>query len=63
MNPTRGSTAVSPTTYPTTQQISQRHPGGGRRADTLRMLCDALAAEGYAVLVARDAEEALQRLT
>nr|WP_315425711.1 response regulator [uncultured Albidiferax sp.] len=29
--------------------------------DTLRMLCDALAAEGYAVLVARDAEEALQR--
>jgi DNA-binding response OmpR family regulator len=29
--------------------------------DTLRMLVDALAAEGYAVLVARDAEEALQR--
>lgn len=29
--------------------------------DTLRMLCDALATEGYAVLVARDAEEALQR--
>lgn len=29
--------------------------------DTLRMLCDALAAEGYAVLAARDAEEALQR--
>lgn len=29
--------------------------------DTLRMLCDALAGEGYAVLVARDAEEALQR--
>ncbi len=30
--------------------------------DTLRMLCDALAAEGYAVLVARDAHEARQRL-
>ncbi|MEH3085137.1 MAG: response regulator [Xylophilus ampelinus] len=30
--------------------------------DTLRMLCDALADEGYAVLVARDADEALQRL-
>lgn len=30
--------------------------------DTLRMLCDALSAEGYAVLAARDAEEALQRL-
>ena len=29
--------------------------------DTLSMLCDALVAEGYAVLVARDAEEALQR--
>ena len=29
--------------------------------DTLRMLCDALAAEGYAVLVARDADEARQR--
>lgn len=29
--------------------------------DTLRMLCDALAAEGYAVIVARDAQEALQR--
>ncbi len=29
--------------------------------DTLRMLCDALAAEGYAVLAARDAQEALQR--
>lgn len=29
--------------------------------DTLRMLCDALAAEGYAVLAARDADEALQR--
>ncbi|APW35926.1 DNA-binding response regulator [Rhodoferax koreense] len=29
--------------------------------DTLRMLVDALDAEGYAVLVARDAEEALQR--
>ncbi|MCS4510687.1 response regulator transcription factor [Xylophilus ampelinus] len=29
--------------------------------DTLRMLCDALAAEGYVVLVARDAQEALQR--
>src|SRR5450830_946490 len=29
--------------------------------DTLSMLCDALAAEGYAVLVARDATEALQR--
>lgn len=29
--------------------------------DTLSMLCDALAAEGYAVLVARDAVEALQR--
>ena len=30
--------------------------------DTLRMLCDALAAEGYAVLAARDAQEALERL-
>lgn len=29
--------------------------------DTLRMLCDALTEEGYTVLVARDAEEALQR--
>ena len=29
--------------------------------DTLRMLCDALALEGYTVLVARDAVEALQR--
>ena len=29
--------------------------------DTLRMLCDALALEGYTVLVARDANEALQR--
>ncbi|MCZ8253690.1 MAG: DNA-binding response regulator [Hylemonella sp.] len=29
--------------------------------DTLRMLCDALALEGYTVLVARDASEALQR--
>lgn len=29
--------------------------------DTLGMLCDALAAEGYTVLVARDATEALQR--
>ena len=29
--------------------------------DTLRMLCDALNAEGYTVLAARDAEEALQR--
>jgi len=30
--------------------------------DTLRMLCDALSAEGYAVLAARDAQEALERL-
>lgn len=29
--------------------------------DTLRMLCDALAGEGYTVLVARDAQEARQR--
>jgi len=29
--------------------------------DTLRMLCDALVGEGYAVIVARDAQEALQR--
>ena len=29
--------------------------------DTLRMLCDALAADGYTVLVARDAEEARAR--
>ena len=30
--------------------------------DTLRMLCDALTVEGYDVLAARDAQEALQRL-
>lgn len=30
--------------------------------DTLRMLCDALADEGYTVLVARDGQEALRRL-
>lgn len=30
--------------------------------DTLRMLCDALAGDGYTVLVARDAAEARQRL-
>ncbi len=30
--------------------------------DTLRMLCDALDAEGYTVLVARDGEQALARL-
>ncbi|MCH8180363.1 MAG: response regulator [Proteobacteria bacterium] len=30
--------------------------------DTLRMLCDALAAEGYTVLVARDGMQALARL-
>lgn len=30
--------------------------------DTLRMLCDALAAEGYTVLVARDGPQALARL-
>jgi DNA-binding NarL/FixJ family response regulator len=30
--------------------------------DTLRMLCDALAGEGYTVIVARDADEARQRL-
>ncbi|GKS89812.1 response regulator [Acidovorax sp. SUPP2539] len=29
--------------------------------DTLRMLCDALAGEGYAVLAARDADEAIER--
>ncbi|HEY8360828.1 MAG TPA: response regulator, partial [Ramlibacter sp.] len=29
--------------------------------DTLRMLCDALAADGYTVLVARDAQEARER--
>ncbi len=29
--------------------------------DTLRMLCDALAAEGYTVMVARDGEEARER--
>jgi len=30
--------------------------------DTLRMLCDALADEGYTVLVARDGQQALDRL-
>jgi DNA-binding response OmpR family regulator len=30
--------------------------------DTLRMLCDALAEEGYTVLVARDGQQALARL-
>ncbi len=30
--------------------------------DTLRMLCDALTCEGYTVLAARDAEEALARM-
>ena len=30
--------------------------------DTLRMLCDALAREGYTVLVARDGHQALARL-
>ncbi|MDE2077922.1 MAG: response regulator [Burkholderiales bacterium] len=30
--------------------------------DTLRMLCDALAQEGYTVLVARDGQQALDRL-
>lgn len=30
--------------------------------DTLRMLCDALAREGYTVLVARDGQQALDRL-
>ena len=30
--------------------------------DTLRMLCDALSAEGYVVFAARDAQEALERL-
>lgn len=30
--------------------------------DTLRMLCDALAAEGHTVLVARDGQQALDRL-
>jgi DNA-binding response OmpR family regulator len=30
--------------------------------DTLRMLCDALAQEGYTVLVARDGQQALARL-
>ena len=30
--------------------------------DTLRMLCDALAGEGYTVLVARDGLQALARL-
>jgi DNA-binding response OmpR family regulator/DNA-binding CsgD family transcriptional regulator len=51
-----------PATQPTSQQISQRVILVVDDAlDTLRMLCDALAAEGYAVLAARDAEEALQR--
>ncbi|MFN3617649.1 MAG: response regulator [Aquabacterium sp.] len=31
--------------------------------DTLRMLCEALTQEGYTVLVARDGEQALDRLT
>ncbi|MEY2844247.1 MAG: hypothetical protein RI920_2284, partial [Pseudomonadota bacterium] len=30
--------------------------------DTLRMLCTALAGEGYTVLVARDGQQALDRL-
>ena len=60
--PHTGQHSSEPTTYPTTQQISQRVILVVDDAlDTLRMLCDALAAEGYAVLAARDAEEALQR--
>ncbi|RYY60096.1 MAG: response regulator [Comamonadaceae bacterium] len=45
-----------------------RQPGTGRvvlvvddAVDTLRMLCDALAADGYTVMVARDADEARRR--
>jgi DNA-binding response OmpR family regulator/DNA-binding CsgD family transcriptional regulator len=51
-------------------ELSSTQPTPQRRAilvvddalDTLRMLCDALATEGYAVLAARDAPEALERL-
>ena len=60
--PHTGQHSHQPAAFPATPQISQRVILVVDDAlDTLRMLCDALAAEGYAVLAARDAEEALQR--
>jgi DNA-binding NarL/FixJ family response regulator len=46
--------------------MAERHAGTllvvDDAPDTLRMLCTALAAEGYTVLVARDGQQALERL-
>ncbi len=46
--------------------LAERHAGTllvvDDAPDTLRMLCTALAAEGYTVLVARDGQQALERL-
>ena len=55
-------------TMPTTEPIPVMVPAGrpvilvvDDALDTLRMLCDALLAENYLVLAARDADEALER--